>query len=137
MAEERPIRILLSILGMDQHEAGAFAVAALLRDAGMEVIYDGRFGLPETIVGSAIDEGVDMIGLSCHSWEYLYYLDELLEILQRRQAEIPVVIGGSVLSQSDRNEVLAKGVAATFGPGATSDEIVAQLREIVAARGAA
>lgn len=134
---ERPIRILLSMLGMDQHEAGALAVAALLRDAGMEVIYGGRFGMPEGIVHAALEEGVDVIGLSCHSWEYLHYLDELMEILAREQARIPVVVGGSVLAQGDRREALAKGVAAAFGPGATADEIVAQIRTIVAARGAA
>lgn len=136
MAEERPIRLLLGILGMDQHEAGAFAVAALLRDAGMEVIYDGRFGLPESIVESALQEGVDLIGLSCHSWEYLHYLDELMQLLESRQLAIPVVLGGSVLSKRDREAVLAKGVAATFGPGSSAEEMVARIREIVAMRGA-
>jgi len=137
MAADRPIRILLSMLGMDQHEAGAFAVAALLRDAGMEVIYGGRFGVPEGIVRSALEEDADMIGLSCHSWEYLYYLDELMGILEREKVDIPVVVGGSVLSRGDRSEILAKGVAAAFGPGSTSDEIVARIRDIVAARGTA
>ena len=71
MPIDRPIRILLSLLGLDQHEAGAFAVARLLRDAGMEVVYLGRFGTPDRIVRAALEEGVDVIGLSCHSWEYL------------------------------------------------------------------
>lgn len=134
MREGRPIRLLLSMLGMDQHEAGAFAVAALLRDAGMEVVYAGRFGIPETIVSAALQEGADVIGLSCHSWEYLYYLDEMMALLEKRGLDIPVVLGGSVLSQKDRSEVLAKGVAATFGPGSSAQEIVAQIEGIVAAR---
>lgn len=71
MPIDRPIRILLSLLGLDQHEAGAFAVARLLRDAGMEVVYLGRFVTPDRIVRAALEEGVDVIGLSCHSWEYL------------------------------------------------------------------
>jgi methylmalonyl-CoA mutase C-terminal domain/subunit len=137
MAAGRPIRILLAILGLDQHEAGAFAVARLLRDAGMEVIYLGRFGTPEIVVDSAIEEGVDIIGLSCHSWEYLYYLDELFELLKSRDLDIPVVVGGSVLSQDDKNEIEAKGVAASFGPGADAGEIVQQIRNLAEARGAA
>jgi methylmalonyl-CoA mutase C-terminal domain/subunit len=130
MSADRPVRILLAILGLDQHEAGAFAVARLLRDAGMEVIYLGRFGTPEIVAAAALEEGVDVIGLSCHSWEYLYYLDELFELLKRREIEVPVVVGGSVLSQDDAKEIQAKGVAATFGPGADADEIVRQVRSL-------
>ena len=137
MSTDRPVRILLAILGLDQHEAGAFAVAALLRDAGMEVIYLGRFATPEIVVDSALEEGVDVIGLSCHSWEYLYYLDELFERLKGRELDIPVVVGGSVLSQDDKNEIQAKGVAATFGPGSDAGEIVEQIRSLAGSRGAA
>ncbi len=137
MTAARPIRILLAILGLDQHEAGAFAVARLLRDAGMEVIYLGRFGTPEMVVASALEEGVDVIGLSCHSWEYLYYLDELLELLKRSELDIPLVVGGSVLCQDDKDKIQAKGVAATFGPGSDADEIVQQIRTLAEARGAA
>ena len=137
MTADRPVRILLAILGLDQHEAGAFAVARLLRDAGMEVIYLGRFGTPEIVVDSALEEGVDVIGLSCHSWEYLYYLDELFELLKSRELDIPVVVGGSVLSQDDKNEIQAKGVAATFGPGSDAGEIVQQIRRLAEARGTA
>jgi methylmalonyl-CoA mutase C-terminal domain/subunit len=137
MTAERPVRILLAILGLDQHEAGAFAVARLLRDAGMEVIYLGRFGTPETVVDAAFEEGVDVIGLSCHSWEYLYYLDGLFELLNSRELDIPVVVGGSVLSQDDKNEIQAKGVAATFGPGSDASEIVQQIRSLAETRGAA
>ena len=130
MSAERRIRVLLAILGIDQHEAGAFAVGRLLRDAGMEVIYLGRFGTPESVVASALQEGVDVIGLSCHSWEYIYYLDEMTELLKSSGLDIPVVVGGSVLNQGDQEEVLAKGVAATFGPGSTSEEIVTQIQKL-------
>ena len=137
MTADRPVRILLAILGLDQHEAGAFAVARLLRDAGMEVIYLGRFATPEIVVDSALEEGVDVIGLSCHSWEYLYYLEELFELLKSRELDIPVVVGGSVLSRDDKNEIQAKGVAATFGPGSDAGEIVQQIRSLAETRGAA
>ena len=137
MTADRPVRILLAILGLDQHEAGAFAVARLLRDAGMEVIYLGRFGTPEIVVDSALEEGVDVIGLSCHSWEYLYYLDELFELLNGRELDIPVVVGGSVLNRDDKNEIEAKGVAATFGPGSDAGEIVQQIRSLARTHGVA
>ncbi|MCP4006255.1 MAG: methylmalonyl-CoA mutase [bacterium] len=134
MTADRPVRILLAILGLDQHEAGAFAVARLLRDAGMEVIYLGRFATPESVAAAALEEGVDVIGLSCHSWEYLYYLDELFGLLTSRALNIPVVVGGSVLSRDDKNEIQAKGVAAAFGPGADADEIVEQIRSLAKVR---
>jgi len=134
MTTDRPVRILLAILGLDQHEAGAFAVAALLRDAGMEVIYLGRFATPEIVVDAALEEDVDVIGLSCHSWEYLYYLDELFGLLSGRKLAIPVVVGGSVIARDDENELLAKGVAATFGPGSETSEIVRQIRSLAEAR---
>jgi len=137
MSDSRPIRVLLSMFGLDQHEAGAFAVARLLRDAGMEVVYQGRFGVPEAIVEAAVQEGVDIIGLSCHSWEYLYYLDDMLQLMKDRGVTTPVVVGGSVLTQGDRDELISKGVAATFGPGSESEEIIGQLRELAAAHQAA
>ncbi|MCB1746837.1 MAG: cobalamin-dependent protein [Gammaproteobacteria bacterium] len=137
MNAERPIRILVAILGLDQHEAGAFAVARLLRDAGMEVVYLGRFATPQRIVDAALEEGVDVIGLSCHSWEYLYYLDELFELLRERALDVPVVVGGSVLSQDDKQAIKAKGVAATFGPGTAAADMVAEIAALVERRGAA
>jgi len=84
-----------------------------------------------------LEEGVDVIGVSCHSWEYLYYLDEMFELLKSRELDIPVVVGGSVLSQDDKAEIQAKGVAATFGPGSDAGEIVQQIRSLARTRGAA
>ncbi|HEX7409428.1 MAG TPA: cobalamin-dependent protein, partial [Candidatus Binatia bacterium] len=88
------IRVWIGMLGLDQHEVGAIAVARLLRDAGIEVIYAGRFNLPAGIVKAAVEEDVDVIGLSCHSWEYLEYVDELMGLLRERELELPVVVGG-------------------------------------------
>jgi methylmalonyl-CoA mutase C-terminal domain/subunit len=127
----RKIRVLISMLGFDQHEVGAMAVARLLRDAGMEVIYAGRFNLPATIVKAAADESVDIIGLSCHSWEYLYYIDELMRLLSERGLQIPVVVGGSVLTQADQRLLGEKGVAATFGPASSAGEIPEAIRRLV------
>jgi methylmalonyl-CoA mutase C-terminal domain/subunit len=115
---------------MDQHEVGAIAVARMLRDAGMDVVYLGRFNLPPGLVQAAVQEGADVIGLSCHSWEYLHYLDEILERLRDAGREIPVVIGGSVITPSDARAVVEKGVAAAFGPSARPEEFISTIEQL-------
>lgn len=126
-------RILIGTLGLDQHEVGAVTVARLLRDAGFEVVYTGRFNLPPVIVKTAEEESIDVIGLSCHSWEYLHYVDDLLAGLAAAGLAVPVVLGGSVITGADRTALLAKGVAAAFGPGAPPEDIIATMRRLVAA----
>jgi methylmalonyl-CoA mutase C-terminal domain/subunit len=126
----RPVKVLLGLLGMDQHEVGALHVASALRDGGMEVVYVGRFNLPAHIVEAAVQEGVDVIGLSCHSWEYLHYLDELMAELRARGLSAPVVLGGSVVTAADADSARKKGVAASFGPAADPDDIVATIRRL-------
>jgi methylmalonyl-CoA mutase C-terminal domain/subunit len=126
----QPIRVLIGILGLDQHEVGATAVARALRDAGMEVLYLGRFNLPPEIVKAAVEEGVDVIGLSCHSWEYLHYIDPLLSLLREQELSVPVVIGGSVVTPEDARAIQAKGVAAAFGPTADMSEVVATVARL-------
>jgi methylmalonyl-CoA mutase C-terminal domain/subunit len=124
-------RVIVAILGLDQHETGALAVSSILRDAGMEVIYLGRFASPQTIAATAIDEGVDVVGVSCHSWEYLYSVDELLRLLGQGGGErIPLVVGGSVVTPADGRALREKGVAAVFGPSASADEIVRTVRDL-------
>jgi methylmalonyl-CoA mutase C-terminal domain/subunit len=130
----KPIRVLIAMLGLDQHEVGALAVARMLRDAGMEVVYAGRFNLPRGIVKAAIEESIDVIGLSCHSWEYLYYVDELLQLLRAQALDIPVVVGGSVVIADDARALLAKGIRAAFGPTATPEEIITTVRTLASAQ---
>jgi methylmalonyl-CoA mutase C-terminal domain/subunit len=125
-----PVKVLISLLGMDQHEVGAVAVARLLRDAGMEVVYLGRFNLPPDVAKAAFEEGADVIGLSCHSWEYLHYLEELMQQLEQRGLDTPVVVGGSVVTPRDAQGIRDKGVAASFGPGADPQQIVATIRTL-------
>jgi methylmalonyl-CoA mutase C-terminal domain/subunit len=131
----RPIRVLIGILGLDQHEVGATAVAHALREAGMEVVYLGRFNLPPDIAKAAVEEGADVIGLSCHSWEYLHYLDELLALLRERKLGVPVVVGGSVVTAEDARAIQAKGVAAAFGPTADTAEIAATVERLARVSG--
>jgi methylmalonyl-CoA mutase C-terminal domain/subunit len=127
-------RVLLAMLGTDQHELGAVAIAGLLRDAGFEVVYVGRFQTPTTILRTAIDEDVDIIGISCHSWEFLDYLPELMALLADRQVDAPVVLGGSVITADDAKAMMALGVAAVFGSGSASVSIVDAISTLAADR---
>jgi methylmalonyl-CoA mutase C-terminal domain/subunit len=120
----KPTRALVTVLGLDQHEAGALAVARLLRDAGVEVLYTGRFNSPQTIAAIAADEDVDVVGVSCHSWEFLHYAEELASLLHAEHPPIPVVVGGSLVTPADRDEVLAKGIDAAVLPSAPTPEVV-------------
>jgi methylmalonyl-CoA mutase, C-terminal domain len=126
------IRVIIAVLGLDQHETGALAVTAILRDAGMEVIYLGRFASPESVAAAAIEESADVVGISCHSWEYLHYLDDLLRGLAREGECIPLMIGGSIISPSEKARLLEKGVAAVFGAGAPNDEIIIAVQRLAA-----
>lgn len=128
------IRVLIGVLGLDQHEVGAIGVSRMLRDAGMEVVYTGRFNLPRMIVETSVQEDVDIIGLSCHSWEYLYYVPELMDLLREKTARIPVVVGGSVITPGDGKKLVEMGVAASFGPSSTDEEILDAIRAIAAKR---
>jgi methylmalonyl-CoA mutase C-terminal domain/subunit len=125
------IRVLIGMMGLDQHEVGAITVSSLLRDAGMEVIYVGTFNRPDTIVRQSIQEDVDVIGLSCHSWEYLYTVPELLRLLRQEGLALPVVVGGSVITPDDRSALLELGVSEAFGPESGSAEIVEGIRSLV------
>lgn len=124
------IRVVIGMLGLDQHELGAIAVSRLLRDRGIEVIYAGRFNTPAGLVNTAIEEDADLIGLSCHSWEYLHYLPDLMGLLKEKGLDIPVIIGGSVITPGDADTVKDFGVAETFGPSARNEDIVAAVKRL-------
>ena len=127
----KKIKIFIGTLGMDQHELGAIAVSRMLRNAGMEVVYGGRFNLPPLIVKSCMEEDVDVIGLSCHSWEYLYYLPDLFELMKEKGIDIPIVVGGSVITPGDSRKLAEMGVAAVLGPGAPEEEIIETVKRLI------
>lgn len=127
----KKIKVFVGILGMDQHELGAIAVAQMLRDAGMEVIYGGRFNVPATVVKTSVEEDLDVIGLSCHSWEYLHYLPDMFKIMKEENIDVPVIVGGSVITPGDRERLLEMGVAAAFPSGARNEEIINTVRSLV------
>lgn len=124
------VRVVLGMLGLDQHEVGARVVAGLLRDGGMEVVYLGKFNTPERFATVAEEEDADVIGISVHSWEYLELVPELMKLLADRRSPIPVVVGGSVVTPEDEKTLLGLGVAAVFGAGATPEAIVEKVRAL-------
>jgi methylmalonyl-CoA mutase cobalamin-binding domain/chain len=128
-ADRRPGRIVIGTLGLDQHEAGAMAISALLVRHGYEVIYLGRFNTPQRLAGVAAQEDADIVGVSVHSWEFTAYADDLLA--RCRDLGVGLIFGGSVLTEQDRGDLLARGADAVFGPYAPEDTMLRQIASIV------
>jgi methylmalonyl-CoA mutase cobalamin-binding domain/chain len=126
---QRPGRIVIGTLGLDQHEVGAMAISQLLIRHGYEVIYLGRFNTPGRLAAVAAQEGADLIGVSVHSWEFVAYADELLA--RCRDLGIGLVMGGSVLTERDQADLLARGADAAFGPYASEAGMLGQIDDIV------
>jgi methylmalonyl-CoA mutase C-terminal domain/subunit len=129
MTEERTIRVLIAKPGLDGHDRGAKVLALALRDAGMEVIYTGLRQQPEQIVAAAIQEDVDVVGLSCLSGAHNHLFPRVVELLSEQGVDDVLVIGGGTIPQSDIPELQAKGIKAVFGPGTSIMDIVAYIQE--------
>jgi len=122
--DERPLRVLIAKPGLDGHDRGAKVVARMLRDAGMEVIYTGLRQTPEMIAEAALQEDVDAIGVSILSGAHLTLLPRILALLEQQgQGSVPVLVGG-IIPEEDIPALKEAGVAAVFGPGTSSDDIV-------------
>ncbi len=129
-----PIRVLIAKPGLDGHDRGAKVVARALRDAGMEVIYVGLRQTPDDIVRSAIEEDVDLIGLSILSGAHMALLPRVVKLLKARKAsDIPVFAGG-IIPDEDARSLRRVGIKAIFGPGATLEEIVTTARRLARPR---
>jgi methylmalonyl-CoA mutase C-terminal domain/subunit len=127
------VRVLVAKVGLDGHDRGIKVVARLLRDAGMEVVYTGLFQTPETVANAAIQEDVDVVGLSMLSGAHLTLAPLVVDALRSRGSDIPVVVGG-IVPTNDLDDMRAAGVAAVFGPGATAETMVETINELVASR---
>ena len=121
---DRKIRVLIAKPGLDGHDRGAKVVARALRDAGMEVIYMGLKQTPEQIVETALQEDVEVIGLSCLSGAHTYLFPKVVELLKERGAEDILVTGGGIIPEEDRNNLEALGMKGLFGPGTHTQEII-------------
>ena len=131
MVDER-IRVVIAKPGLDGHDRGVKVVARALRDAGMEVVYTGLHQTPEQIVETAIQEDADAVGVSILSGAHMTLVPRIVDGLRANGADDVLVVVGGTIPPDDADELKAKGVAAVFGPGATTTEIVDFLRGAVA-----
>jgi len=129
-------RVLVAKVGLDGHDRGVKVIARILRDAGFEVIYTGLFQTPDTVVAAAIDEDVDVIGLSMLSGAHLTLAPLVVEKLRERGSDIPVVVGG-IVPDHDLEAMAAAGIAAVLTPGATAVQVVEAMRNVCLATAAA
>jgi len=124
MSEERKIRILIGKAGLDGHDRGAKIVARTLRDAGHEVIYTGLHQTPEMIVETALQEDVDIIGISILSGAHNYIFPEIIKLLKEKELDNIAVFGGGIIPKDDIPALKEAGVKAIFEPGTPTYEIV-------------
>ncbi len=120
----RPIRILVAKVGLDGHDRGAKVIASSLRDAGMEVIYTGLRQTPEMVVNTAIQEDVDVIGVSILSGAHLTVFPKIMNLLQEKGVEDILVSGGGIIPENDQKLLQEMGVGKLFPPGTHTSEIV-------------
>ncbi|MBI4245303.1 MAG: cobalamin B12-binding domain-containing protein [Planctomycetes bacterium] len=120
----RKIRVLVAKVGLDGHDRGAKVIAAGLRDAGMEVIYSGLHNTPDAIVAAAVQEDVDVIGISILSGAHMTLIPEIMTMLKDNKLSHVLVTGGGIIPDEDASELCKCGVGKLFGPGATINEIV-------------
>ncbi|HQV69730.1 MAG: cobalamin B12-binding domain-containing protein [Anaerolineae bacterium] len=126
-----PIRVLVAKVGLDGHDRGVKVVARILRDAGMEVIYTGLHRTPEEVVTAAIQEDVDVIGVSILSGAHMTVFPRILSLLKDQNAADIRVIGGGVIPDADAARLKQLGVAALFLQDATPGQIVGAVRGLV------
>ena len=125
----RPIRVLVAKLGLDAHTIGVTVVAKAMRDAGMEVIYSGLQQTPEMVAATAIQEDVDVVGLSSLSAAHMRHFPRVVELLREQGASDKLVIGGGVIPEEDAEDLKRGGVAEVFTMGAETGDIVAYIEQ--------
>ena len=124
----RPIRVLVAKPGLDGHDRGAKVVAAALRDAGMEVIYTGLHQTPEMIATAAVQEDVDVVGLSILSGAHMTLFPRVLQLLKQQGRDDILLTGGGIIPKEDMESLRTQGVGQLFGPGTSTADLVAFIR---------
>jgi len=132
VVEKTTIRVLVAKPGLDGHDRGAKVVARALRDAGMEVIYTGIRQTPEMIAEAALQEDVDVVGLSILSGAHTELFPLIMAELKKRQLSDVIVLAGGIIPEDDRPALNKIGVKAIFGPGTPTPEIIDYIRKTVA-----
>ncbi len=131
----RIIRVLIAKVGLDGHDRGVKIVARCLRDAGMEVIYTGLHRTPEEVVNSAVQEDVDVLGVSLLSGAHMTIFPKIVELLKASEAEDILLLGGGVMSEGDVKALKTMGVSEVLLQDTSPDIIVETVRRLVAERG--
>ena len=134
MENQRKIRVLIAKPGLDSHDRGAKIIARALRDAGMEVIYTGLKQTPEQIVETALQEDVDVIGLSILSGAHKTLFPMIMELLKQKGLTDVLVVAGGIIPEEDVPEMKKLGIKEIFGPGTRTDKIVQFIFENVPKR---
>ena len=134
IAKTRKIRVLIAKPGLDGHDRGAKVVARALRDAGLEVVYTGIRQTPEMIAEAALQEDVDLVGLSILSGAHLELFPRVVEEMKKRGLDDVILLAGGIIPQEDMPALQKIGFRAIFGPGASTEEIVAWVRANVTPR---
>jgi methylmalonyl-CoA mutase C-terminal domain/subunit len=130
---EKKIRVLVAKPGLDGHDRGAKVVARALRDAGMEVIYTGLRQTPEMVAESALQEDVDVVGLSILSGAHMALVPRVLELLRQNGQENVCVFIGGIVPDEDAPQLRQLGVSGIYGPGTMTNQIITDIRSAVAA----
>ncbi len=130
----RPIRVLIAKPGLDGHDRGAKVVAAALRDAGMEVIYTGLHQTPEMIATAAVQEDVDVVGLSILSGAHMTLFPRVRELLEEMGREDVLLTGGGIIPREDIEELQRRGVGKLFGPGTPTTDLIDYIKEWFASK---
>ena len=124
----RPIRVLIAKPGLDGHDRGAKVIARALRDAGMEVIYTGLRQTPEQIVAAAVQEDVDVVGMSLLSGAHNYLFPRVAELFEEQGVDDILILGGGVIPEDDIQSLKDAGIAAIFTPGAQTTEMIEYIK---------
>ena len=130
----RPIRVLVAKPGLDGHDRGAKVVAAALRDAGMEVIYTGLHQTPEMIATAAVQEDVDVVGLSILSGAHMTLFPRVLDLLREQGRDDVLLTGGGIIPKEDMERLRALGVGELFGPGTPTSALIDYIKRWFAER---
>ncbi len=127
----KKIKVIVSKIGLDGHDVGAKVVSAMLRDAGMEVVYLGRFQSPESIFKTTVEEDADVIGISCQSSNHTRLVPKLIDMLRKEGMNHVVIVVGGTIPDPFPEELKALGVDAVIGPGTLSNVIVGTITSLV------
>ena len=134
MSEERKIRVLVAKPGLDGHDRGAKVIAAAFRDAGFEVVYTGLHQTPEMIVSAAIQEDVDVVAMSILSGAHMTLFPRVKALLDEAGADHVLLTGGGIIPEDDAKALEERGIGRLFGPGTSTVDAIAYVREWFSSR---